>query len=243
MAAALWCGISKENVDAVLNEATQLSSSGKGQNIWSHPDVPCLEPRCLAIVDGMEEKELEYGREDGKGVPLGEHIAYHRRHVLGRNLKLWLQKIYPNERPAFLFDEIERNIHSDITVETYQALKADRDELKVRLDNAIVVYKKWQEEKSELELKIEHLKAVVDQQLVPLTSSVNNDLSNSLYWTKFRGMVSSAVSAYPKWKAGVNKVQKSGNLQDWLLSRDDVNSREAEIIKKVLTDFYSELKQ
>lgn len=151
-AAALWCGIPEQEVKEILQSAKQISSTGTGKSIWLHPDVPCLEPRCRAISEAMEDGILLYGREDGKPIT-NEHIAHERRRILGRNLKQWILDTLPNDKPPFLFDEIEQNTHSAISVDAYRSLKAERDTLSSRLDNAKKEYLKLKDENTKLTKK------------------------------------------------------------------------------------------
>jgi len=133
-AAALWCGVPEEQIPTVIKEAEQLSPTGLGRSIRTHPTVPCLEPRSRAIAEAIEDGSLPHGREDGQTVASGEHVAYERRHFFGRDLRKWMEKAFPNEKPAFLFDDIERNSHSAISADAYRTLKADRDALATRIE-------------------------------------------------------------------------------------------------------------
>lgn len=148
-AAALWCGVPEKMLSEVLNEARQLGGAGKARAIWTHPDIPCLEPRSRAISLAIDNEDLPCGREDGE--PTDDYVAYERRHLLGRNLKEWILKEYPNDKPAFLFDEIERGAHTSISTDSYKAIKSENDGLKARLEKAIESYKIIREEKVNLE--------------------------------------------------------------------------------------------
>jgi len=53
-AAALWCGVPEEDIKTILDEVTQISSSGFGRSVWRHPAVPCLEPRSRAIAEALD---------------------------------------------------------------------------------------------------------------------------------------------------------------------------------------------
>lgn len=160
-AAALWCGVPEERVAIIVKEAIQLSPTGFGRSIWKHPSVPCLEPRSRAIAEAIEKGELPHGREDGEPVPGGDHVAYERRHFFGRDLRKWMEIAFPNEKPAFLFDDIERSTHTSISADAYRALKAEHDKLASRLENAKSEYKKLREEKEGLERINQSLEAMV----------------------------------------------------------------------------------
>ncbi len=162
-AAALWCGVPDDQMSQILQEARQLSPTGLGRSIWTHPGVPCLEARGRAIAEAIEDGELQCVREDGKPVPAGEYVAHERRHVFGRALREWLKKAFPNEKPAFLFDDIEQSTHPAISTDAYWALKAEHEKLKVRLENAKSEYKKLREEKEALDAERNSFKDIVDK--------------------------------------------------------------------------------
>lgn len=166
-AAALWCGVPESQVGRIVGEATQLSGSGLGRSIWRHPAVPCLEPRCRAISEAIEGGGLPHGREDGATVGPGDHVAYERRHFFGRDLRKWMETAFPNEKPAFLFDDIERSTHTAISADAYRALKAEHDKLAARLENAKSEYKKLRQDKDELERINQSLKAIAEKANTP----------------------------------------------------------------------------
>ena len=161
-AAALWCGVPDDQMESVLQEVTQLSLTGFGRSIWTHPSIPCIEPRSRAIAEAIESGEIPHGREDGKPVREDDHVAYERRHFFGRDLRSWIEKRFPNDKPAFLFDDIERDSHTSISAESYRTLQADRDALKTRINKATEAYKKLREERQAIELERDNLKAKVE---------------------------------------------------------------------------------
>lgn len=163
-AAALWCGVPHNMLQSIIDEATQLSRSGFGRGVWTHPLVPCLEPRTRAIAEAIENGSLPHGREDARSVE-DDHVAYERRHFFGRDLKVWMENTFPNEKPAFLFDDIERNSHTSITAESYRALQADRDALKSRVKKAIEEFKILRQEKEIIEAERDSLRGMVDKSI------------------------------------------------------------------------------
>lgn len=241
-AAALWCGVDNDLIEQVLNEVTSISQSGFGRSVWRHPDAPCLEPRSRAIAEAIEAGELPHGREDAETLAEGDYAAYERRHIFGRDLKIWMGKAFPNEKPAFLFDDIEQNTHSSIGADSYRALKAERDTLKVRVEKAVEEFKSIRKEKVAVEGELELLKqSVLGSNAINLDVE-DNDLTNSVSWVEFNRLVSTAVNEYPAWSRGQRKVQKSGNLQEWLTGIIGASNREAELIKKIMSDFFQELR-
>jgi|MTBAKMStandDraft_1061839.scaffolds.fasta_scaffold11005_2 hypothetical protein len=161
-AAALWCGVPSEVVDQILNQAVLA-----GRNILKHPKIPCLEPRCRALNDAIDNNNLPCGR-DGKGryFDSENHVAPERRTISRQDLKEWIAKEFPSDKPNFLFDEIERKTHSAINAESFRALQADRDALQRQLKSAKEAIKSMELEKYEAAAKIkqyeERLKYVHD---------------------------------------------------------------------------------
>lgn len=143
VAAALWCGIPPEDVEESLSISTQSS-----RGVYKHPYIRCLEPRCRAIHDAIEKGLLPCSRENGKVVE--EHVANERRHVSRQHLKDWIAAQFPSDKPAFLFDEIERNTHAAISADSFRALQADRDALKARVEKAAEEYRKLRSERDAL---------------------------------------------------------------------------------------------
>ncbi len=78
-----------------------------------------------------------------------------------------MEKAFPNEKPAFLFDDIERSSHTAISADAYRGLKAEHDTLKKRLENAKSEYKKLRDEKDAIESERNSLKATVDKMGAP----------------------------------------------------------------------------
>jgi hypothetical protein len=96
------------------------------------PRWPLLRLNTERIFDALKNGELPYGRAGVlcDDASLLDDPALTVRHV---NLKTWMARFYPDQRPAFLFDEIERQLHPGIRIDAVQALLADREALKVQL--------------------------------------------------------------------------------------------------------------
>lgn len=156
--AMLWCGIEPHDFNEVISEC-----SYPRRGIPKHPFIGCLEHRAAAIMDAVDANELAVGR-DGKGHSISDdHVAPERRTILMRDFKEWLSNTFPNEKPKLIFDEIERNTHSAITVEAYQTLLADRDHLKVRISKAEDVFKNLKKELDALKGENASLRQIVDK--------------------------------------------------------------------------------
>lgn len=148
-AALLWCGVPEDELEGHLEYATPIGNNSEyAKSILKQPYIPCLEPRCRAIQDAIDKGKLKVGRDgsDTYFTTDSGHVAYSKRTLKREDLREWIANEFPNDKPAFLFDEIERAIHPSITIEAYQALKADRDALKTRIDKAIDSYRELQKE-------------------------------------------------------------------------------------------------
>ena len=60
-------------------------------------------------------------------------------------------------------------------------------------------------------------------------------------WHDLEQKAQLAVTTYPNWRQGQRTVHKSKNLHDWLLKSIGADNREAEFLKKVMSDIFKEL--
>ena len=74
-----------------------------------------------------------------------------------QHLKDWIAATFPTDKPEFLFDAVERNVHPAISVEAFQALQADREALEAKLHIAREEYKKLRAEKIQLAADLQAL--------------------------------------------------------------------------------------
>jgi hypothetical protein len=163
VAAALWCSIPPSDVQEHLNLSTQVFTG-----VYRHPYIPCLEPRCRAIHGAIENGVLPVSRENGKSLDGSkEHVKPDRRHVSRQDLKEWIAREFPADKPAFLFDEIERKTHTAINVDAYRTLQADHDALKARIDKAEEWAKTIKAERNALLGERDSLRATVEKMNVP----------------------------------------------------------------------------
>ena len=163
VAAALWCGIPTNEVDEHLKTAEQVYRA-----IYRHPYIKCLEPRCRAIHEAIEKGALLVCRENGKSFDGStEHVAPERRQVTRQNLKEWIAKEFPSDKPSFLFDDVERNTHSAISADAFHTLQADRDALKARIEKAEVWSKDMREKYNAISGECDSLRAVVEKSNQP----------------------------------------------------------------------------
>ncbi|MHA8692278.1 protein kinase, partial [Klebsiella pneumoniae] len=111
--------------------------------------------------DAIHNGEIAYGR-DGKTVSPGEQVAKHRLTIRHSDLKAWMAKNYPNQKPSFLFDVVEQQLHAGITVDAYQTLQAENKRLNIRLANAVKTFQQQKQEISELQGERDSLRQMVD---------------------------------------------------------------------------------
>jgi hypothetical protein len=89
------------------------------------PQWPCLQANLERLYDAMRNGELPYGHF-GVSVPKGtpwEPVALTVRHA---DLRPWMQRHYPDQRPAFLFGSVN-DTHEHISPAAYLSLQAERD--------------------------------------------------------------------------------------------------------------------
>ena len=160
VAAALWCGIEPGEVEEHLAMSKEVA-----RGVLKHPYINCLEPRCRAIQDAIVTGILPCSRENGKVVAHDDHVAAERRHVSRQHLKDWIAAQFPSDT------------HSAINMDAFQALQADRDALRVRLEKAADEYRKLRDERNELiaanEKLTEQLKPIKDVGLRAETTYLN----------------------------------------------------------------------
>jgi hypothetical protein len=151
--AALWCGIPDRKIP--------IDDMGLPED---DPENPCLYARALWIMSAIDHGELSCGSDGGKstddfGNDISLTIGYPERTVRKKHLKEWFQ-YHQSDRPEFLFDEIERNTHSAINIESFQALQAD-------LQAEKALHKKTQEQVKAMSDKL----AAVEQERDSLKST------------------------------------------------------------------------
>lgn len=96
------------------------------------PRWPMLRLCAERIFDALAHGELPYGRS---GIvveprPPLDDPALTVRHV---DLKAWMVRYYPSERPQFLFDDVERALHPAISLDAVNVLLAEREAAKAQL--------------------------------------------------------------------------------------------------------------
>lgn len=160
VAAALWCGVPPDEVPQVLQHAQNV-----GRAIVSVAYVRCLEPKCRALHEAIEAGELRVYRETGGAA--NDHVAPERRHVARTELREWISRHYPDQRPPTLFDATERQTHSGIKPEVLQGLTAERDAFKAKWETAKASCNEALEKLNSLQGERDSLAAMAEKMNVP----------------------------------------------------------------------------
>ena len=104
------------------------------------PRWPLLRLNTERVFDALAHCEMPYGKDglvrDTQGLELDDP-SLTVRHV---DLKAWMAHYYPGEKPAFLFDEVERALHPAVSLDTVGALLAEREVIKARLAEFLSAY-------------------------------------------------------------------------------------------------------
>ncbi len=102
------------------------------------------------------------------------------------------------------------------------------------------LYHKCKEQFARLERENAQLRVEAGQ--AKTASDIEQSLRKSDYWRHSEQMAQQAIAQYAVWRKTVVKVQKTSNLQEWLTKTIGADNREAEFLKKVLSDFFPQLK-
>jgi|OM-RGC.v1.033516283 hypothetical protein len=67
-------------------------------------------------------------------------------------------------------------------------------------------------------------------------------LHQSEYWNRLEEKATKAIDRFPEWWQSTRVIQKTGNLVGWLQKEFDLNTREVEFVKNILTDLFESLR-
>lgn len=112
----------------ILHEYTGIYALSEGPfSRW-----PVLVLNIERIFDGLRNGDLPYGKSGitCKDPTLLDDPELTIRHV---DLKVWMSRFYPDQKPEFLFDDIERQSHLAISPDTVQILLMDREAQKLKI--------------------------------------------------------------------------------------------------------------
>jgi hypothetical protein len=141
-AAVRWCGMLAFEPQILVLERQGSLPERTDITGWQQ-----LRLNLARIQDALVNGDLRYGLD---GVTCTDANALQHpdltiRHV---DLKEWMLRFYPDQRPSFLFDAFERHLHPAISVAAVQALIADREALKIQLADRL---KAWDELQAEFQ--------------------------------------------------------------------------------------------
>jgi len=123
-AAIRWCGLEQNEADILRAMVGKMLPESDQFREW-----PTLRLNAERIFDAIANHELPFGI-DGVTVQSGfrlDHPGLTIRHV---DLRAWMSRYYPHERPHFLFDP---NEPFEPAPESIQALLRDREQLRSSL--------------------------------------------------------------------------------------------------------------
>ena len=166
-AALRWYGL-------VAHEAQILINVGEDgiPKTGQFPQWPCLQANTEKILDAIMHGNIPHGR-DGKTVVAGDLVAKARLTIRHTDLREWMAKHYPDQKPAFLFDEVERKTHAAFNVDSFRTLQADLEAARTEIETARKWGQKIKSEHEALQGECMSLRAMVDK---GLTATERNTL-------------------------------------------------------------------
>lgn len=196
-AALRWCGLIEHESEilAALHGGSDTPRTGQ------FPRWPCLQANTEKILDAIMHHNIPHGR-DGKTVPDSEHVRADRVTVRHTDLREWMAKNYPDQKPGFLFDEVERNTHAAINADSFRALQADRDALKARIEKAEEWARSMIAEKKALEGQLDSLRAMAEKAGAP------GERAEATYQNIIGAMMVLLATTYPKRASLVAALMK-----------------------------------
>lgn len=175
-----WCGLIKLEADILTVTGALVLPPAS-----AFPQYPCLRANAEKIFDAIENGEIPHGR-NGRTVPTHEHVAADKLTVRHTDLKTWMAQHYPDQKPQFLFDEVERTTHAAYNAETFQALKAERDAAKATIEDARIWAVGKVEEVKSLRTERDSLAAQI-KAFDPLTTTERSTLQKLVIGMAIKG--------------------------------------------------------
>lgn len=128
-AAIRWSNLLKQEAEILAHTAAIAHPNADALHHW-----PSVGLNVERLYDAMHHSELPYGKA---GITFNDPALLDTPEVTIRHvdLKQWMAKTYPNQKPSFLFDELEQQLHSAIDSDTVQALLMQIKALKAQLNN------------------------------------------------------------------------------------------------------------
>jgi hypothetical protein len=167
---------------------------------WRSPDMlntafpqwPCLHANIEKIFDAIQHGELAYGCL-GVPVAIGTPVDCSQLTVRHTDLRFWISRYYPDQRPAFLFEQ-SLDQQGAISISTYLAIQADRDALQLQVKNIEGAYQQLLDELEAIGLERENI-----HHLLKANSKVS-DRSETAYLHIIGAMVSLFLDHSPSGK-------------------------------------------
>lgn len=138
-AALRWCNLMAHEAEILEVAWSDLSNLSK-----AFPQWPCLHANAEKIFDAIHHGELAYGCF-GVPVDIGTPVDSSQLTVRHTDLRFWMARYYPDQRPAFLFEQSLKH-HRAVSISTYLALQADRDALQLQIKNIEASYQQLLDE-------------------------------------------------------------------------------------------------
>ena len=207
-AALRWCNLISHEIEILRGTGNELFPG-----IGVFPQWPCLRANAEKIYDAILNGALPHGR-DGRTVIHGDHVAKERLTIRHTDLREWMTKHYPDQKPAFLFDEVERNTHAAYNADTFRALQADRDALKVRIEKAADICQNMNQELDTIKGERDSLRAMVEKIGTP------RERSETTYLNIIGGMLALMLGKAPSGKPLYSFENQSSIISALLVYHD-----------------------
>ncbi|MBE2896242.1 hypothetical protein HPC38_05055 [Pasteurellaceae bacterium HPA106] len=220
-AALLWCGVKYEDLAEEVRNITHVS-----QSIYKHPYIPCFEKKTKVLNAAVNNRELRAVREHGGGGEDGDLVAHKRRHFWLKDLKAFISKNYPTDRPTTIFHAEE--LKQGLTAQSYKKLNSELSDANLKV---IQLQNELNEAKSAArdgELLAQQLRTHADQAI-----SAKNDAEERL--EKAREYYRISKAEIEKLKAEIETLKARNNTA----STKTVNAQ-ARFIKALLAVSFSE---
>lgn len=126
-AAIRWSGLLQQETHIL-----KMLTSSNQPRVADVEQWPDLGLNIARVFDGLMNGELPYGEN---GITLNDPVLFGSPNLTIRHLDLkkWMCHYYPEEKPAFLFNESEHTSLSFVDIDTVRILLIERDGLKAQL--------------------------------------------------------------------------------------------------------------
>lgn len=185
-AAIRWC-----NLMAYETQILEVASHSLTTLASAFPQWPCLHANTEKIFDAIQHGELPYGCL-GVSVAFGTPVDHLYLTVRHTDLKLWMSRFHPEQKPDFLFERAVQD--RAVSVNTYLALQADRDALQLKVKNLDTAYQKLLGELKAIGLERENIHSLFK------ANSKVSDRSEAAYLHIIGAMVSLFLGNSPSGK-------------------------------------------